>query len=218
VRLPQIAVVEKTTHHVRRDLACALLVKPVPGHELKLSIGAGQRSLETTIQKAVGLDHDNAGSPAVRMAVGQPEELRWFGLLRHVGKYRPHDKSTGNPVETRWLSLQASSSPAALFTEIIAGQVQLLFSPVASSIEYIKAGKLRALAVTTTNRLDMLADIPPITDFVPGFEATVSQGLCATVTGRRTSSASLGPRAVVSPTLGWGLSEGLSATQKAGRG
>jgi tripartite-type tricarboxylate transporter receptor subunit TctC len=70
-------------------------------------------------------------------------------------------------------------SPAALFTEIIGGQVQLLFDPVASSIEYIKAGKLRALAVTTTNRLDVLPGIPPITDFVPGFEATVSQGLCA---------------------------------------
>jgi hypothetical protein len=67
------------------------------------------------------------------MAVGQPEELRWFGLLRHVGKYRPHDKSIGNPVETRWLSLQASSSPAALFTEIIGGQVQLIRLPHRSS-------------------------------------------------------------------------------------
>lgn len=70
-------------------------------------------------------------------------------------------------------------TPAALFTDMMGGQVQLLFDPVASSIEYIKAGKLRALAVTTTMRLDVLPNIPPIADFLPGFEATVSQGLCA---------------------------------------
>jgi tripartite-type tricarboxylate transporter receptor subunit TctC len=64
-------------------------------------------------------------------------------------------------------------TPAALFTEMIGGQVQLLFDPVASSIEYIKAGKLRALAVTTTNRLDVLPDTPSIDEFLPGFEATV---------------------------------------------
>jgi tripartite-type tricarboxylate transporter receptor subunit TctC len=70
-------------------------------------------------------------------------------------------------------------TPAALFTDMIGGQVQLLFDPVASSIEYIKAGKLRALGVTTAMNLDVLPDIPPIADFLPGFEATVSQGLCA---------------------------------------
>jgi tripartite-type tricarboxylate transporter receptor subunit TctC len=51
-------------------------------------------------------------------------------------------------------------TPAALFTDMMGGQVQLLFDPVASSIEYIKGGKLRALAVTTTTRLDVLPDIP----------------------------------------------------------
>jgi hypothetical protein len=54
----------------------------VPRHELKLSIGTGQRSLETSMEKVVGLDHDHAGNAAVRIAgnaalriaVGQPEE------------------------------------------------------------------------------------------------------------------------------------------------
>jgi tripartite-type tricarboxylate transporter receptor subunit TctC len=70
-------------------------------------------------------------------------------------------------------------TPAELLTEMIGGQVQLLFDPVASSIEYIKTGKLRALAVTTTNRLDVLPDTPSIDEFLPGFEATVLAGLCA---------------------------------------
>jgi hypothetical protein len=84
VQLPKIALVEKPTDHVRRDLACALQIKLVPGRELKPSIGACQRSLETSMEKAVGIDHDQASSAAIRMAVGNPEELRWFGLACHA--------------------------------------------------------------------------------------------------------------------------------------
>jgi hypothetical protein len=81
--LPQIAVVEKPADHVRRDLTCALLVKPVPGHEA--SIGTGKRSLEASMKKPDGLDDDHAGSAAVKMAIGQPEEWRCrFGLLGHA--------------------------------------------------------------------------------------------------------------------------------------
>jgi len=69
------------------------------------------------------------------------------------------------------------SSPA--LTGLIAGQVQLNFDPVTSSIEYIKAGKLRALAVTTATRLDVLPETPTVGDFLPGFETTTVQGLCA---------------------------------------
>jgi tripartite-type tricarboxylate transporter receptor subunit TctC len=65
------------------------------------------------------------------------------------------------------------------FADLISGQIQLLFDPVPSSIEYIKAGTLRALAVTAATRLDILPDIPPVADFLPGFEATIWQGLCA---------------------------------------
>jgi len=60
-------------------------------------------------------------------------------------------------------------SPAAL-TDLIAGQVQLMFDNVASSIEHIRTGRLRALAVTTTMRWEGLPDIPSMSDFVPGFE------------------------------------------------
>ena len=74
MQLPQIAAVEQPAHHVRRDLVGALLVKLVPGRELELTIGAGQRSLEAGMEEIAGLDHDHAGGAAVGMAVIQPEQ------------------------------------------------------------------------------------------------------------------------------------------------
>src|SRR5262249_43287046 len=62
-------------------------------------------------------------------------------------------------------------APPAL-TDIISGQVQVMFDTFATSIEHIRTGKLRALAVSTATRLEMLPDIPPLTDFVPGYEAS----------------------------------------------
>src|SRR5262249_33668812 len=59
-------------------------------------------------------------------------------------------------------------SPA--LADLIGGQVQVLFIAVPSSIEYIKAGQLRALAVTTAARSDALPGLPTIGDFVPGYE------------------------------------------------
>ena len=62
-------------------------------------------------------------------------------------------------------------------TDLLAGHLQVIFSPVSESIQFIKAGKLRPLAVTTTKRLDVLPDIPPIADFVPGYEASGFAGI-----------------------------------------
>jgi tripartite-type tricarboxylate transporter receptor subunit TctC len=62
------------------------------------------------------------------------------------------------------------SAPA--LTDLLAGQVQVMFDLVASSIAHINAGKLRALAVTTAKRLEVLPDVPTVSDFVPGYEAT----------------------------------------------
>jgi tripartite-type tricarboxylate transporter receptor subunit TctC len=63
--------------------------------------------------------------------------------------------------------------------ELMSGRAQVMFDPVASSISYIRAGKLRALGVTTAERIDVLPDIPPIGDFVPGFEASGWDGIGA---------------------------------------
>jgi tripartite-type tricarboxylate transporter receptor subunit TctC len=60
---------------------------------------------------------------------------------------------------------------APALIDLLGGQVQVMFDTIPQSIEYIRAGKLRALAVTTAARSDVLPDVPPIGDFVPGFEA-----------------------------------------------
>jgi len=64
-------------------------------------------------------------------------------------------------------------------TDLIAGQVQVMFATTISSIEYIKAGKLRVLAVTTATRWDELPDIPTVDEFVPGYEASYWAGIGA---------------------------------------
>jgi tripartite-type tricarboxylate transporter receptor subunit TctC len=68
---------------------------------------------------------------------------------------------------------------AAAVTDLIAGQVEIMFDTLATSIEHIKAGKLRALAVTAAARLEVLPDIPTVGEFVPGFEGVGWQGLGA---------------------------------------
>ncbi len=68
---------------------------------------------------------------------------------------------------------------APALTDLIGGQVQVLFSAVTSSIETIKAGKVRALAVTTATRSEALPDLPTVADFVPGYEASNWWGIGA---------------------------------------
>jgi tripartite-type tricarboxylate transporter receptor subunit TctC len=67
------------------------------------------------------------------------------------------------------------SAPA--LTDLLGGQVQVMFDALPSSIEHVRTGKLRALAVTTAARSPALPDIPTLSDFVPGFEASVWQGI-----------------------------------------
>jgi len=63
--------------------------------------------------------------------------------------------------------------------DLIAGQVQVLFLPPAISIEHIRIGRLRPLAVTTATRFDALADIPSLTEFIAGYEASTWFGVGA---------------------------------------
>jgi tripartite-type tricarboxylate transporter receptor subunit TctC len=68
---------------------------------------------------------------------------------------------------------------APALTDAISGQVQATFSTVAASLEYVRTGKLRALGVTTATRWDALPEVPPIGDFVPGYEASTWSGVAA---------------------------------------
>jgi tripartite-type tricarboxylate transporter receptor subunit TctC len=63
--------------------------------------------------------------------------------------------------------------------DLLGGQVQVYFCALPSSIGFIRAGKLRALAVTTASRLELLPDIPTVGEFVPGYEAIAWQGIGA---------------------------------------
>jgi len=69
-------------------------------------------------------------------------------------------------------------APPAL-TDLISGQVHVMFDNMPSSIEHIRAGRLRPLAVTATTRLEALPDVPPLGDFVPGFETSAWAGIGA---------------------------------------
>jgi tripartite-type tricarboxylate transporter receptor subunit TctC len=68
---------------------------------------------------------------------------------------------------------------AQVFPALLAGDVQVYFGPLLSSIEYIRAGKLRALAVTTTTRSNALPDVPVLTETLPGYEASAWYGIGA---------------------------------------
>ena len=64
-------------------------------------------------------------------------------------------------------------------TDLLGGQVQVMFAAMPASIEYIRAGKLRALAVTTATRSEALPDVPTVGEFVPGYEASCWIGVGA---------------------------------------
>jgi tripartite-type tricarboxylate transporter receptor subunit TctC len=68
---------------------------------------------------------------------------------------------------------------APALADALGGQVQVVFAPVPEAVEYIKAGRLRPLAVTTITRVEALPDIPTLSDFMPGYDASSWQGMGA---------------------------------------
>ena len=68
---------------------------------------------------------------------------------------------------------------APMLTDLVGGQVQVAFDNLQPAIPHIKAGTLRALAVTTTTRSEALPELPTIAEFVPGYEASTWQGIVA---------------------------------------
>jgi tripartite-type tricarboxylate transporter receptor subunit TctC len=66
---------------------------------------------------------------------------------------------------------------APALNDLIAGQVQVMILPIISSVEHIRAGRLRALGVTTLNRLDVVPDIPTVAEFLPGYDVSDWTGI-----------------------------------------
>jgi tripartite-type tricarboxylate transporter receptor subunit TctC len=64
-------------------------------------------------------------------------------------------------------------------TDLLAGQVQVFFATIPSAIEHVRAGKLRPLAVTSAARMDVLPDVPALSEAVPGYEASGYTGIFA---------------------------------------
>jgi tripartite-type tricarboxylate transporter receptor subunit TctC len=62
---------------------------------------------------------------------------------------------------------------------MLSGQVHVILVPIPASIEYVRSGRLRALGVTSTTRLEVLPDLPPVAEFVPGYEASSWYGIGA---------------------------------------
>ena len=66
-----------------------------------------------------------------------------------------------------------------MLTDLLGGSVQMAFDPLSGSIQHIKAGRLRALAVATSTRLEILPDIPSLSEHLPNYEASVWYGVAA---------------------------------------
>ena len=107
----------------------------------------------------------------------------------HPGKINFGSAGTGSVahVTGEWFKMMAGidmqhvpyrGAPLAL-ADLLSGQVQVMFDNLPSSIDHIRAGRLRALGVSTPASLDLLPDVPPIGEFLPGFETSAFAGLGA---------------------------------------
>ena len=79
---------------------------------------------------------------------------------------------------------------APALTDLLAGQVQVMFDNIPTCAEHVKSGKLRGLAVTSTTRSEVLPDLPVVADFLPGYEASAWYGIARQRTRRPKSSTS----------------------------
>jgi tripartite-type tricarboxylate transporter receptor subunit TctC len=95
--------------------------------------------------------------------------------------------------------------------DLLGGQVQVMFPTSVASIEHIRAGRLRALAVTAATRSNQLLDIPTVAEFVPGYEASVWFG----IGGPRTTPAEIVDKRLVDPKFNARLAD-LGGTVLAG--
>ena len=113
----------------------------------------------------IGLARERPGAVRVGYAgVGTPRhiDIEMFNVMTEVS-----------------LKLVPYAGSASALTDLLAGRLDVMFDPAPSSIDHVRAGRLRPLAVTGKAQLQLLPEIPIMSDFVPGYEAGSWFGLCA---------------------------------------
>lgn len=113
----------------------------------------------------------------IRMAKARPAEVRvgyaGVGTPQHIGI------ELFNVLAGVSLKLVPYAGSAPALADLLAGRLDAMFDPSPSSIEHLRSGRLRALAVTGKARLEALPDVPVMSELVPGYEAGSWFGLCA---------------------------------------
>ena len=149
---------EKLNFNFLRDIAAVAAIARVPNvMEVNPSVPA------STVAEFIAYAKANPGKLSFASAgVGSSQHLSGEMFKMMAGVDMVHVPYRGG---------------APALTDLIGGQVQLMFDNVSSSIEHIRAGKLRPLAVSTATRSDALPDIPTVGDVLPGFEASAVNGV-----------------------------------------
>jgi tripartite-type tricarboxylate transporter receptor subunit TctC len=150
---------DKLNFNFIRDIA------PVAGIERHPYVMVVNRSVPAKVPEFIAYAKANPGKLTMASAgIGTPSHLfgELFKMMASVDMVHVPYRSAG---------------PA--LTDLLGGQVQVMFPTTVSSIEYIRTGRLRALAVTTATRSDALPDIPTVGEFVAGYEASAWLGIGA---------------------------------------
>jgi tripartite-type tricarboxylate transporter receptor subunit TctC len=143
-----------------RDIAPVATISRAPG-VLVVHPSLPSKSVPELIAYA----KSNPGKiPVASAGIGSAPHMYWelFRSLTGVDMLHVHYRGGGPAV-----------------TDLLGGQVQVYFGTTASSIEYIRSGKLRPLAVTTATRAPVLPDVPALAEFLPTYEASIYVGIAA---------------------------------------
>jgi tripartite-type tricarboxylate transporter receptor subunit TctC len=182
------------------SIATEVVVRAPPDGYMLLAIGSNNMINTTLYQKLpYNFSHDIAPVASVYrvpqvMVVNPSFPAKTVPEFIAYAKARPGEisfASAGNGsvahvtgelfkmvIGVNMLHVPYRGAPPAL-TDLIAGHVHVMFDNLPSSIEHIRAGRLRPLAVTATTRLQALPGVPPLGDFVPGFETSAWAGIGA---------------------------------------
>jgi tripartite-type tricarboxylate transporter receptor subunit TctC len=147
-------------YNILRDLAPVATISRGPG-----ALVVNPSVPANSVAEFIAYAKANPGKVTVASAgVGSAPHMYWELFRNKTGVDMVHVPYRGG-------------GPAV--ADLLGGQVQSYFGTTAAVIGHIKAGKLRPLGVTTTTRLAVLPDVPPIADTVPGYEATIYVGIAA---------------------------------------